>query len=98
MLRVVISKAAEIRLTIFPATWLKLYTDLLLRSGGFSAVFGAALAPPQVLILIALALLDALKVPALKNKTFRSLWTVAERETPGLKEIDETSYRKDLKY
>ncbi len=26
MLRVVIGKVAEIRLTIFPATWLKLYT------------------------------------------------------------------------
>jgi uncharacterized membrane protein len=48
----------------------------------------------EVLILIALALVDALKATALKNKTFRSLWTVAERATPGLKEIDETSYRK----
>jgi hypothetical protein len=43
----VIGKVAEIRLAIFPAPWLKLYTDLLLGSGGFSAVLEAALAPPQ---------------------------------------------------
>ncbi len=42
-----IGQAVEIRLTIFPATWIKLYTDLLLYSGGFSVVLGAALAPPQ---------------------------------------------------
>jgi hypothetical protein len=46
----VIGKAVEIRLIIFPATWLKLYTDFSLYSGGFSAVLGAALAPPQILI------------------------------------------------